>query len=129
MTRKKFVGALLDAIATFAALGKDAPYKSAMKFAEAIAGIFFVVDEDGTNEVEHYLLVELKDGSRWRIVPERVLQMEEHEELLWGEFRKAAESIGQETSEDITIDELSEDTESPFKNEDYEDKDDEEPTE
>ena len=92
MTRKKFVTAMLDAINTFVALGNDVPLESAGKFDNAKAGIFFGVDEDGSNEVEHYLLIELADGTRWRIIPERVLQMDPHEQLLWDEYKKADEA-------------------------------------
>ena len=92
MTRKKFVSALLDAIGMFATIGDDVDLESAAKFSGCKVGAFFGVDEDGSNEVEHYLLLELKDGTRWRIIPERVLQLDSHEKILWEEFRRAEEA-------------------------------------
>lgn len=92
MTRKKFVGGLLDAISTYASVADELPLESAKKFENLKAGVFFGVDEDGSNEVEHYILVELSDGTKWRIIPERVLQLEEHEVLLWNEFKRSEEA-------------------------------------
>ena len=32
--------------------------------------------------------IEFQDGSKWRIVPERVLKLEEHEQQLWDQLKE-----------------------------------------
>jgi len=88
VTRRKFVDALLDAITTFAGLDGQIDVDSTAKFVDAKIGIFFGVDEDGSKEVQHYILIEFADGSTWRIIPERVLKMDEHEESLWNKLKE-----------------------------------------
>lgn len=100
MTRKKFTGALLEAIATFAGLGKELDSSNAKNFDGMKAGIFFEVDDDGSNEIGHYLLIELADGTKWRLLPERVLNMKPHESLLWGEFINGDSKDSSENSDE-----------------------------
>jgi hypothetical protein len=100
MTRRKFVDALLDAITTFAGLDGQIDVDSTSKFVDAKIGIFFGVDEDGSKEVQHYILIEFADGSMWRIIPERVLKLEEHEEKLWNQIKEFEDADADEQEDD-----------------------------
>jgi len=101
MTRKKFINILLQALGYFA----NAPEETAevKKFQGMKAGIFYGLDEDGKGESDHYILLELKDGSTWRLYPERVLKKEEHEEKLWKEFDDYMEKMKEEEPDEPDI--------------------------
>lgn len=92
MTRKKFAEALFDAIASFRILAENEDNKSwetCARFQGVRAALIYGSDGNGTNEVGHYILVELKDGTIYRLTPERVLKLEGHEKLLWEDLKQA----------------------------------------
>jgi hypothetical protein len=91
MTRKKFAEALFDAIAAFRVLAsdEDETWETCVRFKGARAALIYGVDGNGTNEVGHYILVELQDGTVYRLTPERVLKLEGHEKLLWEDLKQA----------------------------------------
>lgn len=92
MTKKKFANVLLEAICTYGALAEKSQLKDAQKFKGIKAGLFYGVDEDGRSETDHYILVELVDGTFWRVLPGRALKLEEHEQQVWDEFKRLKES-------------------------------------
>lgn len=96
MTRKKFVNALLEAICTYGALAKKSDLPEGRKFEGLKAGLFYGIDENGKSETDHYILVELEDGSFWRVLPERALKLEEHEQRMWDEFRRLTDEESEE---------------------------------
>lgn len=99
MTRKKFMDAILEAICTYGALANRSELDGAKNFVGVKAGLFYGIDEDGKGETDHYVLIELKDGTYWRVLPERALKLEEHEQKMWDEFKTL-------TSEDFDEDEI-----------------------
>jgi len=86
MTRKKFVTAILEAICSFTSFKNESD--NAKKMCGMKAGMFYGIDENGNNESEHYILLELADGTKWRLIPERALVLEPHEEKLWKEMKE-----------------------------------------
>lgn len=106
MTKQKFVNSLLNAICAYASLSDK--IEGAEAFANAKAGVFFGVDDDG-NKSDHYMLIQLADNSFWRVVPERALKIEPHEQTLWEKAEEKFEE--QEQSEEIDLEDDSEDLE------------------
>lgn len=100
MTRKKFVHAILEALCTYSTMCHESDIKGADKFKGLRAGLFFGTDENGKNETDHYILLELADGSFWRVLPERALTLEDHEKPMWDEFKRLEEQAEAESEED-----------------------------
>lgn len=100
MTRKKFVNAVLEALCTYGGLCNESELPGANKFAGLRAGLFFGTDENGKNETDHYILLELADGSFWRVLPERALTLEDHEKRMWAEFKRLAAEADAESEEE-----------------------------
>lgn len=90
MTRKKFVDALLDAIGVYASLDGKINLDTTTQFVGCKVGIFFGAYDNHTKETQHYLLLEFKDGTKWRLFPERALKLAPKEEEIWEDFKKAA---------------------------------------
>lgn len=91
MTRKKFAEALFDAIAAFRILAEDedSTWETCKRLKGARAALVYCSDGNGKNQVGHYLMVELKDGTFYRLTPERVLKLDGHEKLLWDDLKYA----------------------------------------
>lgn len=119
MTRKKFVNALLEAVCTYGALAHKSELKEARKFVGLKAGLFYGIDENGKSETDHYILVELEDGTFWRVLPERALKLEEHEQNMWDEFKRLTD---EEDAEEGFI-EFEEDSDESEESEDEGDED------
>jgi hypothetical protein len=105
MTRKKFVNAILEAICNYGGLAHKSDLSGSKKFVGLKAGLFYGVDEDGKSETDHYILVELSDGSFWRVLPERALKLEDHEQRMWDEFKRM--------KEDGELDDMEDELQSP----------------
>jgi hypothetical protein len=116
VTRKKFINALLEAICTYGALSEnkefEEDFEGADKFKGLKAGLFYGINEEGTGETDHYIVVELADGTYWRIFTQRTLKLEEHEQIVWDEFKQLEED-GEFDDDDDEDYEIYEDTEDP----------------
>lgn len=111
MTRKKFAEALFDAIAAYRILAEgenSETWETCARFQGLRAALIYA-STNGNDEIGHYILVEAKDGTMYRIGLERVLKLDKHEKILWEDLKAAEAMEAQEPPEGVDDSQLEDD--------------------